>query len=137
LFGYAERVPLVATGGIYTFRHSRAGVNTDVAVVVPPRPVFSSPTTAGASLARSSSFTIHYVAGAGTSVRGDASDATNSRNNTQPDDGTHDGLDVSAFTPGPGTLSITRILEAPIGGTGFLSAASKFETGKTITITWL
>src|SRR5437868_5447837 len=61
LFGYAERVPLVATGGTYTFRHARSGVNSDVAVTVPPRPVFSAPTIAGATLARSSSFTIHYV----------------------------------------------------------------------------
>jgi hypothetical protein len=33
------------------------------------------------------------------------------QNNSQPDDGTHDGLDVSGFSAGPGMLSITRTLE--------------------------
>ena len=137
LFGYAERVPIVPVGGAYNFRYSRNGVNTDVSITVPPRPVFSAPTVAGAALARSNSFTIRYVAGTGSSVRGDASDANNhSKNNSQPDDGTHDGLDVSGFTVGAGTLSITRLLESPIGGTGFLSAKRRFETNKTIAITW-
>ncbi len=136
LFGYAERVPQVAVGGNYNFRHTRTGVNTDVSVPVPPRPVFASPTVAGSTLARTNNFTIRYATGTGTSVRGDASDATNSKNNTQPDDGTHDGLDVSGFVAGPGTLSITRVLENPISGTGFLSAEKKFETNKTINITW-
>jgi hypothetical protein len=136
LFGYAERVPIQVVGGTYAFRHSRNGVNTDVNVASSPRPVFSAPTIAGATLARTNNFTIHYVAGTGTSVRGDASDATNSKNNTQPDDGTHDGLNVSGFVAGPGTLSITRVLENPLSGTGFLSAAKKFETNKTINITW-
>lgn len=136
LFGYAERVPQVAVGGNYNFRHSRTGVNTDVSVPVPPRPVFAAPTVAGSTLARTNNFTIHYVAGTGTSIRGNASDPTNSKNNTQPDDGTHDGLDVSGFNAGTGTLGITRVLENPISGTGFLSAAKKFETNKTINITW-
>jgi hypothetical protein len=136
LFGYAERVPIVAVGGAYTFRHSRNGVNTDVSVTVPPRPIFSPPTVAGATLARTNAFTIHYVAGTGASVRGSASDGTKSQNNSQPDDGTHDGLDVSSFAAGPGTLSITRSLESSIGGTGFHSATMKFDTNKTIAITW-
>lgn len=136
LFGYAERVPIVPVAGTYNFRYSRNGVNTDVSITVPPRPVFAAPTVAGAALPRTNSFTIHYVAGTGTSVRGDASAGTNSQNNSQPDDGTHDGLNVSGFAAGPGTLSITRLLESPIGGTGFLSAKRRFETNKTIAITW-
>jgi len=137
LFGYAERVPIVPVGGTYNFRYSRNGVNTDVSTTVPPRPVFAAPTIAGAALPRSNSFTIHYVAGTGASVRGSANDAANhAANNSQPDDGTHDGLNVSGFTPGPGTLGITRLLESPMGGTGFLSAKRRFETNKTINITW-
>ncbi len=136
LFGYAERVPIVPVGGNYVFRYSRNAVNTDVSITVPPRPVFSAPTIAGAALPRSNSFTIHYVAGAGASVRGSANAGSNSANNSQPDDGTHDGLDVSAFAAGPGTLGITRLLESPMGGTGFLSAKRRFETNKTIAITW-
>lgn len=136
VFGYAERIPIQPVGGTYTFRYSRNGVNTDVGIAVPPRPVFASPTVAGATLARTINFTIHYVAGGGTSVRGNASDGTNSKNNSQPDDGTHDDLDVSGFNTGPGTLSITRTLESPLTGTGFLSATKRFETNKTINITW-
>jgi len=136
LFGYAERIPIQPVGGTYAFRYSRNGVNTDVSVVVPPRPVFAAPTVTGATLARTNNFTIHYIAGSGASVRGDASDPTNSKNNTQPDDGTHNGLDVSAFSAGPGTLSITRILENSIAGTGFLSASRRFESNKTISIVW-
>ena len=137
LFGYAERVPIVPVAGSYVFRYSRSGVNTDVTLTVPPRPVFSAPTVAGAALPRSNSFTIRYVAGSGTSVRGSANDSANhAANNGQADDGTHDGLDVSGFTPGAGTLGITRLLESPMAGTGFLSAKRRFETNKTINITW-
>jgi len=137
VFGYAERVPIVPVGGNYVFRYSRSGVNTDVTLTVPPRPVFSAPTIAGAALPRSNSFTIRYVAGTGTSVRGGANDAANhAANNSQPDDGTHDGLDVSGFNAGPGTLSITRSLEGPMAGTGFLTAKRKYDTGKSINITW-
>lgn len=135
--GYAERVPLLTGGGTYNFRYSRNGVNTDVSIPVTPRPVFAAPTVQGATLTRTTNFTIHYVAGTGASVRGDASDGTNSKNNSQPDDGTHDGLDVSGFNAGPGTLSITRNLESPILGTGFHSAKNKFSTNKTVNITWL
>jgi hypothetical protein len=135
--GRAERIPIQPVGGRYSFVFSREGVNTTANVTVPARPVFMPPTIAGAALARSSSFTIRYVAGGGTSVYGDASDATKSENNSQADDGTHDGLDVSGFTHGPGRLSVKRILERVLTGTGFASAATRYETTKKIAITWL
>jgi len=137
LGGHAERVPIQPVGGTYACRFSRGGVITTANVTVPPRPVFSLPTVSGALLSRTSSFTIHYVPGSGTSVRGNASDATNSKNDSQADDGTHDGLDVSGFAAGPGMLSITRTLEGVLTGTGFLSATNHYETNKQITITWL
>jgi hypothetical protein len=112
-------------------------VNTTANVTVPPRPVFALPTVSGALLARTTGFTIHYVAGSGIMVRGNASDATNSKNDSRADDGTHDGLDVSGFTAGPGMLSITRTLEGILTGTGFLSAATHYETNKQIAVTWL
>lgn len=136
VLGNAERVPQVAPGGTYTFRYNRAGINTNVAITVPARPVFSAPTVAGAAILRSTNFTIHYVAGAGTSVRGDASDGSHNLNNSQQDDGTFDGLDVSGFNAGPGTLGITRTLENALPSTGFLSASSSFSINKTIAITW-
>jgi hypothetical protein len=137
LGGHAERIPIQPVGGTYACRFSRGGVNTSANVTVPPRPVFALPTVAGALLTRTSSFTIHYVAGGGSSVRGNASDATNSKNDSQADDGTHDGLDVSGFAAGPGMLSITRTLEGILSGTGFLSARTHYDTNKQITITWL
>jgi hypothetical protein len=111
-------------------------VNTNVSITAPPRPVFSAPTTAGATLARTSGFTIHYVAGTGTAVIGDASDGTHSLNNSQPDNGAFTGLDVSGFNAGPGTLSIQREIQNPITGTGFHSAAEKYFVTKMVAITW-
>lgn len=136
VFGHAARVPLLPAGGIYNFRYTRGGVNTDVVVTSPVRPVFALPTAAGASLPRTGNFTIHYVPGNGASVRGNASDGTHSQESSQADNGSVTGLDVSAFNPGPGTLSITRTLESAIPGTGFHSATNKSSTGKTINITW-
>ena len=136
LSGHAGRVPLVPTGGVYPFTHSRAGVNTNVNITVPPRPVFSPPTVAGATITRTSSLTIQYVAGTGTAVFGGASDGTHSLNNTQPDNGTFVGLDVSGFNAGPGTLSIQRELQIPISGTGFHSVTEKFFITKTASVTW-
>jgi hypothetical protein len=136
LVSHAERIPIQPVGGTYVFRFVRGGATNTATVTVPPRPVFAAPTIAGATLARTNNFTIHYIAGTGTSVRGDASDATNSKNDSQPDDGTHNALDVSGFSAGPGTLSITRTLEGTLTGTGFLSAKTKYDTNKLINITW-
>lgn len=136
LFGNAGRVPLVATGGVYAFTHIRSGVITNVNITVPPRPVFSAPTVDGASLARTNSFTIHYVAGTGTAIYGGASDGTHNVNNSQADNGTFVGLDVSGFNSGPGSLTIQRELQNSIAGTGFHSATEKFFITKAATITW-
>ena len=136
MLSHAERVPLQPVGGTYVFRYLRNGVSTRVTVTVPSRPVFTVPTIAGAILARTNNFTIHYLPAGGTSVRGDASDDTHSLNNSQPDDGTFDGLDVSGFNAGPGTLSIDRTLENNLSGTGFHTAKTQYNTSKTINITW-
>jgi hypothetical protein len=137
--GHTERVPIQPTGGTYSVEHKRSGFTTTVQVTVPPRPVFRSPTVAGASIARTSHLVIHYAPGGGTSVRGNASDGTTSRNNSQPDDGTHEGLDVSGFNAGPGRLSLTRNLTDTqhSGGGGFASVQSVFTRGRHIDITWL
>jgi hypothetical protein len=99
--------------------------------------VFSSPTIAGAMLARSDSFSIHCIPGGGTPVRENATDGTNTKNNSQPDTGVHGGLDVNGFTSGAGTLSITRTLEWIIPGNGFQSAKAQYDTNLSIAITWL
>jgi hypothetical protein len=134
--GNAGRVPLLPTGGVYAFSYTMSGVSTNVSITAPPRPVFSPPTVAGAALTRTNNFTIFYVAGTGTSVMGDASDGTHSQNNTQPDNGTFVGLDVSGFNAGAGTLSIQRALQNPISGTGFHSATEKYFINKSVAVTW-
>lgn len=134
--GYAVRVPQQPVGGTYTFQHSRGGVNTTAAVTVPARPVFSPPTVGGATITRTTNLTIFYVPDNGKAVRGRASDGTNSVNNSQDDDGTHEGLDVSGFNAGPGSLGLTREYEEPIGGTGFHSVEKNYSSGKSIDVTW-
>lgn len=134
--GYMGRVPLESAGGAYTFQHSRGGVNTLVTVTAPPRPVFAPPTIEGATIARTNNLSIYYLAGNGKSVRGRASDGTNSTDNSQDDDGIHEGLDVSGFSAGPGTLSLTREFADPISGSGFHSVENKYSILKRINITW-
>lgn len=135
--GPAGRVPMQPVGGTYVFQHSRNGVNTTVSVTAPPRPVFQAPTVGGATIARTNNLVIHYVPGSGASVRGSASDGTNSKNNNQPDDGTHEGMDVSGFNAGAGTLGLVRRLEnVHSGGSGFASAESEYSVGSRINITW-
>ncbi len=134
--GYMGRVPLEPAGATYTFQHSRGGVNTTVTVTAPPRPVFTPPTVEGATIPRTNNLAIHYLAGTGKSVRGRASDETNSTDNSQDDDGIHEGLDVSGFNAGAGTLSLTREFEDPISGSGFHSVENKYSSNKRINITW-
>jgi hypothetical protein len=135
--GFAERVPIQPPGGVYTFQHSRGGVNTTVSITVPPRPVITSP-TAGASVPRTSSLTINYVAGSGTGIRGSAGDASTGKSgNVQPDNGAYTGLDVSTFQAGAGRVGINREFEnIHAGGSGFASVESKYTSGSDINVTW-
>lgn len=135
--GYGERVTMVAPGGTYTFRHSRGGVNTTVSVTVPSRPVFISPTE-GASVARSSSLTITYVAGSGSGVRGSAGDSSMGKSGSlQVDDGSYSGFNVSDLSAGPGRLGLTREFEGTVSGTGFASVQTEYSCGSGIHVTWL
>ena len=135
-YGHAERVPMQPPHGKYTIEFTSAGLVSNARVTAPERPVFKSPTIAGATLSRSNNFTIHYVSGGGNSVLGRASDAARSAGNSQVDDGTHDGLDVSGFSPGPGKLSITRIQDLLPSGTGFHSAEAVYNVNRQIAVTW-
>lgn len=134
--GYAERVPLVAPGGIYRCTHGRSGVNTSVDIVVPARPVFVAPTQ-GATVNRSSGLTITYVPGSGTGMRASAGDgSTGLGGNLQADDGTFSSFDVSSLQAGPGSLGLTREFTFTPGGTGFQSAEIKYSSGADINVTW-
>jgi hypothetical protein len=133
---YAERVPMVATGGTYTVVHERGGVPTQVAITVPPRPIVTSP-TAGQTVQRSNNLTIGYVGGNGTGVRPSASDgSTGISAASQPDTGTAT-IDVSALRAGPGTVGLVRDIVASPGGTGFAAARTTYTIGSLDTnVTW-
>ena len=135
-YGHAERIPQQPAKGSYAITYKDAGIISSARVTVPERPAFAAPTIAGAALQRSNKFTIRYVSGAGNTVLGRASDASGSVSSSQVDDGTVDGLDVSGFTPGPGTLSITRPQEWSVEGTGFHSVDATYSTKKQIPVTW-
>lgn len=134
--GYAARVPIVTAGGDLAVAHARAGVTTPVHVTVPSRPQVTSP-TAGASLPRTTSLTITYVAAASAGVRPGAGDgATGLGGNEQPDTGTAT-LDVSQLKAGPGTVSVQRRLVASPSGTGFAGVATTYSISSvSIPVTW-
>jgi hypothetical protein len=136
--GFAERVPIVAPGGVYTYQHSRAGVNTTVSITVPQRPVITSP-AANASVTRSTSLTISYIAGTGSGVRASAGDGTTGLGgNLQADSGTYAGFDVSSLHTGPGSIGLNReFANIHSGGAGFSSVESKYTSGSDISVTWL
>ena len=137
LFGYAERVPIQPVGGSYQFVYTHSGTPSTITLPVPARVVFTSP-TAGATVARNSNMTISYVPGAGTGVNasGVGPAGNLNRNVFLPDNGTYTGMDSSTFGTGAGTLSLTRRFETPLGGTGFRSAVTQYDSTSTINVTW-
>lgn len=147
--GYAARVPIQPEGGRYNFIHTREGVSTSVYLTVPGRPVFVSP-TAGATVARSTNVIITYVPGNASEVTGRASGHRAGAGtisvgaDSQPDNGTYSGLNVTAsggageFEPGIGGLSLSRkFLNIHTGGSGFKSVKSDYSSGSKINITWI
>jgi hypothetical protein len=137
LFGYAERIPIVAVGGTYHFVYTRAGVPTTVDLVVPQRVVFTSPTN-GATVARNNNMTINYVAdgGSGVNASGSGPSGNLNRNVFQADNGTYTGLDSTSFGAGAGEISLERKFEGSIGGTGFHSAEKQYSSWSKINVTW-
>ncbi len=134
--GYAERVPMVAVGGVYHCTHTRAGVTTSVDVTVPPRPVILSPAS-GAAVNRSANLTITYAPDGGTGMRASAGDgSTGLGGNVQADSGTYSGYDVSSLKAGPGTIGLTREFTFTPSGTGFASAEIAYSSGSDIAVTW-
>lgn len=134
--GYAERVALAPAGGTYACSHTRNGVTTNASVTVPARPVLTSPTQ-GATVARNNSFTITYIAGNGTGVRGVAGDgSTGMSGNVQPDNGSYTGFDISSLKVGAGTVGLTREFTFAPSGTGFKSVKINYSSGSDIKVTW-
>ncbi len=127
--GYEGRVPLLAAGASYTFVHLRGGKSTSATVIAPPRPVLLSP-MAGATVTRSSSLTLTYQAGSGSSVRASASDGTTAvGGDDEPDTGSYTGLNVTSLRAGAGTIGLTRDLPGTLQPTGFRSAHTELTTG--------
>jgi len=122
--GYAERVPIVPAGGNLTIVHLREGVTTQLAIVVPMRPVVTSPAS-GASLPRTS-VELRYVAATSAGVRPAGSDgATSVSGSEQPDTGSA-MLDVSTLHAGAGTLDLSRRVVTTPASTGFASATATY-----------
>lgn len=134
--GYAERVPIVAPGGSFAIVHSRGGVNTQVTMTVPARPVVTSPAS-GASIPRTGGLAIHYIAGMSEGVRPGAGDGTTGLSGAeQPDNGTA-MLDVSSLHAGPGTIDISRRIVTSPSGIGFASVVATYTISSADThITW-
>lgn len=134
--GYAQRVPIVATGGAYSCRHQRNNVTATANATVPARPVITSPTP-GATVTRSNSLTIAYQPDGGTGVRGGAGDgSTGLSGNVQADNGFFTGFDVSTLKAGPGTVSITREFTFTPPSGGFKSVEVKYSAGSDVNVTW-
>lgn len=133
--GYAERVPLVAPGSVYTVAHVRGNVTTQMTIAVPPRPAITTPAP-GATATRSATFSIIYPPGGGTSVRPGASGPTGSLSGgAQPDNGTAT-IDASGVGAGAGTVSLTRDLEGTVSSTGFAGAKFIYTTGHRQRVVW-
>jgi hypothetical protein len=136
--GYGARVPLASPGTTYSCTHTRNGVNSTTTLTVPARPSILTPTN-GASVARTSSMTITYVADGGTGMRAVASDgmtAQGGAHEPEPDNGTFTDLDTSGMQAGPGTLGIVRELSFAGSGSAFQSVTVKYSTGAHVNVTW-
>lgn len=135
--GYAERVPVASTGGTYTLVYTRNGSPTSMSLAVPVRPVVLTP-TAGATVTRSNNLTITYTADGGAGIRASAGDgSTGLGGNTQPDNGTFTGFNVTALHAGAGTLGVSRDLTHSLTGTGFKSAQTSLSiSSPDVKVTW-
>ena len=137
--GYAGRVPVASPGDTYSCHHTRNGVDTMTSVVVPARPTILMPVN-GATVSRSSSMTISYVADGETGMRATAGDPTSAQGGThepEADNGTFTDLNTSGMQAGPGTISLVREFEFPGTGTGFQSVTVKYSSGAQIDVTWM
>jgi hypothetical protein len=139
---YADRVQLMPAGGSYLKEHIRQGVTTTVSLPVPPRPEILSPAP-NETLARTADVEILYAAGSGDHVTGRAhgtkagSGSVSTTAGDQPDNGTYSGLDATGFDPGPGSLSLARLLtNTYTGGNNFSSVESEYNSGSKVNITW-
>jgi hypothetical protein len=133
--GYAARVPIVASGGMFTIAHSRDGMATRMTVTVPARPVIDDP-AAGSSQFRSQAFMIAYQAGAGKSVRPGASGPAGSITGADMPDNGAATIDASGVGSGMGSVSITRDVEGTVNGTGFASAKFTYAITRTQRVVW-
>ena len=133
--GYAERVPLVPPGGMYTVSHVRTGMIARMTIAVPPRPAITTPAP-GSIATRSTSFSILYPPGGGTSVRPGVSGPGGSLTGpAQPDNGTAT-VDASGVGAGEGSVSLARDLSGTVAGTGFADATFVYTIGHRQRVVW-
>jgi hypothetical protein len=141
--GYMARVPIMGSGSSYVIQFTRNGSTTQFSVPVQARPVITSP-AAGATVTRSSNLVIAYQPGGSstvTGVRGGASgrqgsSGTSTSGNDQPDDGTYEGLNVSSFDAGSGSLDLTKHLTPTPSSSSFHAVEVKYDSGNHRAVTW-
>lgn len=135
-FGYAERVPIQAVGGMYQFVYTRQAMNTTVDVTVPSRPAIQSP-AAGAMVMRTANFSFTYAPGGGSSIRGGARSGNATKDLAgQPDNGMLGPVDITSLAAGPGAVFITREITTTPGGSGFHTLEVKYSTSADRSVIW-
>lgn len=148
LFGYSAyvgEVPLQPTGGAYTFAFTPAtGAAVALPVPVVAAPVTSIQPAAGAtvSIPSSAPLVVRY-APSGVSNSAVVGSAVDSRYHvalalTLADTGSvaFNTRDFASFSPGPGTVSLSRITSSKPGGTPFAQVDVGYENIATVQVLW-
>jgi hypothetical protein len=138
---YGARIPKVAGrkhyGCLYTHPTGLDVVNVDYR----DPPTVTSPTP-GATVTRTSAYSVAYSAGSATEVRGSARDIANPDHSVngvpdaQPDDGSFDAIDTRTLQPGPGFVSVARTYTGSPALSNFNSATYEYTTGTTVSVSW-
>lgn len=136
LNSYNARIPIKAAGQKHECVIEHEGNQAQFSIVIPERPVISSPTL-GETLSRESPLTIKYSAGNGDGMLGSASDGTNAVSGSEkPDNGEYVGLDVSTLQPGTGSVGLIRKVVSQLSGTGVRAVELTYNCGADVKVTW-
>ncbi len=140
---YTDRVPLSPMGSTYRFSYVVKGKAYDLDVMVPARPVITSPKAGppnqGPMVVLRKDLSIRYVAGSGAGIDVSAGDGKTGLGSPglKPDSGVYDGFDVTALQPGTGSVGVTRRYEYQRTGTAFQSALVNYSSSADLAVTWL
>lgn len=136
LGAYLAWVPKVAPGGSYTFVYSRGGMNTPVALVVPPRPSLTSPHD-GQIVLRTEKYALSYDAADGQTVIGRAYDSASKVTSYTVPEGDAVTMDTLGLLAGPGHVELLRTYALSPKNTGFAAVNAEFTIGsQQVGVTW-